>query len=177
MAQDAPDVLLLDLGLVDEDSLEAAARLREAAPSLSVILMGLSAAHEDIAAYVRAGVSGFIMKEATFDEFVSTIDAVASGQQVLPLALTHSLFSQIIRDEVVPDREIIDEGVHLTTRERQIIDLLGQGMSNKDIANQLHIAIHTVKSHVHNILEKLSLRSRLEVAAYAYGTGRLRDRE
>jgi two-component system nitrate/nitrite response regulator NarL len=176
MAQDSPEVLLLDLGLVDEDSLEAAARLRDAAPSLRVILMGLSAAHDDVAAYVRAGVSGFIMKEATFDEFVSTIDAVASGLQVLPRALTHSLFSQIIRDEVVADRQIIDEGVHLTTRERQIIDLLGQGMSNKDIANQLHIAIHTVKSHVHNILEKLSLRSRLEVAAYAYGTGRQRDR-
>lgn len=177
MSNDAPNVLLLDLGLVDEDSLEAASRLRDEAPSLRVVLMGLSAAHEDVAAYVRVGVAGFIMKDATFDEFVSTIDAVAHGQQVLPRALTQSLFSQIMNDEIVPDRSIIEEGVHLTTRERQIIDLLGQGMSNKDIANKLLIAIHTVKSHVHNILEKLSLRSRLEVAAYAFGSARPRDRE
>ncbi len=176
MAHDAPDVLLLDLGLVDEDSLETASRLRNEAPLLRVILMGLSAAHEDVAAYVRVGVAGFIMKDATFDEFVSTIDAVARGEQVLPRALTHSLFSQIIRDEHVQDRSVLEEGVHLTTRERQIIDLLGKGLSNKDIANQLHIAIHTVKSHVHNILEKLSLRSRLEVAAFSHGTTRTRDR-
>lgn len=115
MSHDSPEVLLLDLGLVDEDSLEAAARLRDAAPSLRVVLMGLSAAHEDVAAYVRAGVAGFIMKDATFDEFVSTIDAVAKGQQVLPRALTHSLFSQIMNDEIVPDRSIVEEGVHLTT--------------------------------------------------------------
>jgi DNA-binding NarL/FixJ family response regulator len=177
LADEAPDVLLLDFGLVDEDTLEVAARLRLEAPQVRVVLMGLSAAHEDVAAYVRVGVAGFIMKDATFDEFVSTIDAVSRGGQVLPRALTHSLFSQIIRTETVQDRSVMSEGVHLTARERQIIDQLGQGLSNKEIAQALRIAIHTVKSHVHNILEKLSLRSRLEVAACSHGAGRSRDRD
>jgi DNA-binding NarL/FixJ family response regulator len=62
---------------------------------------------------------------------------------------------------------VMEEGIRLTIRERQIVDLLGEGLSNKEIAAQLHVAVHTVKSHVHNILEKLSLHTRLEIAAYA----------
>src|ERR1043166_9918009 len=63
------------------------------------------------------------------------------------------------------------ESVRLTTRERQVIALLGEGLSNKEIATRLHIAVHTVKSHVHNVLEKLALRSRLEVAAFSHAAG------
>ncbi len=175
MPKDPPQVVLLDLGLADQDSLSLSVRLSADAAQVKVIVMGLGATHEDVAAYVRAGVSGFIMKDASFDEFVSTINAVIGGDQVLPRALTQSLFAQIINDDLVKDRSVFDEGVRLTSRERQIIDLLGQGLSNKDIATSLHIAIHTVKSHVHNILEKLSLRTRLEVAAFSHAAGRSRD--
>jgi DNA-binding NarL/FixJ family response regulator len=112
------------------------------------------------------------MKDATFEEFFSTIRAVARGVQVLPPELTNSLFDQIVRSAIGGSRTRTIEAVRLTARERQVVELLGDGLSNKEIAKRLHIAVHTVKSHVHNVLEKLSLRSRLEVAAFTHATGR-----
>lgn len=164
-------VLLLDCGLVDEDSLNVCARLSTATPALRIIIMGMAAAQEDISAFVRAGACGFLMKDATLEEFTETIRRAAKGEQSLPRALTHSLFSQIIREEVISNRAVLEEGVRLTSREQQIIGLLGEGLSNKDIALRLNIAVHTVKSHVHNVLEKLSLQTRLEVAVFSHTSG------
>lgn len=167
-----PDIVLLDFGLDDHDSLNLTATVHSEVPTAKVIVMGLLAIHDDVADYVQAGASGFIMKDASFEEFFSTIRAVAGGVQVLPGELTNSLFSQIARNAVGGDRARVIEAVRLTPRERQVVDLLGDGMSNKEIASQLHIAVHTVKSHVHNILEKLSLRSRLEVVAFSHSVSR-----
>jgi len=126
---------------------------------------------EDVAHYVRAGASGFIMKDASFEDFFTTIRAVARGAQVLPTQLTKSLFSQIVSNAAVKNPARVVDAVRLTSRERQVIDLLGEGLSNKEISSRLHIAIHTVKSHVHNVLEKLALHSRLEVAAFSHASG------
>jgi DNA-binding NarL/FixJ family response regulator len=166
-----PDVVLLDFGLEDHDSLTLTSTVHAEVPTARVIVMGLLPAQEDVANYVRAGASGFIMKDASFDEFVETIRAVAAGAEVLPQALTNTLFSQIARNAVGGSNSRVLEAVRLTSRERQVIDLLGEGLSNKEIATRLHIAVHTVKSHVHNILEKLALRSRLEVAAFSHSQG------
>ena len=166
-----PDVILLDFGLVDHDSLGLTATVHDEIPAARIIIMGLLPAQEDVANYVRAGASGFIMKDASFEDFFATIRAVAGGAEVLPQALTNSLFTQIVKNVVGKNRARLLEGVRLTNRERQVIELLGEGLSNKEIATRLHIAVHTVKSHVHNVLEKLSLRSRLEVAAFTH-TGR-----
>jgi DNA-binding NarL/FixJ family response regulator len=112
------------------------------------------------------------MKDASFEEFFGTIRAVAGGAEVLPRALTNSLFAQIAAHAVNGGKTPrLLESVRLTGRERQVIDLLGEGLSNKEIAIRLHIAVHTVKSHVHNVLEKLSLHSRLEVAAFSHARG------
>lgn len=167
-----PDVVLLDFGLADHDSLMLTARVHGEVPAARVIVMGLLPAQEDVAAYVRAGASGFIMKDASFEEFFATIRAVAGGAEVLPKALTTSLFTQIVRNVAKEDKAKVMEAVRLTVREQQIIGLLGEGLSNKEIAQRLNIAVHTVKSHVHNVLEKLALRSRLEVAAFTHAAER-----
>ena len=166
-----PDVVLLDFGLVDHDSLSLTATVHAEVPAARVIVMGLLSVQEDVADYVRAGASGFIMKEASFEDFFSTIRAVAAGAEVLPPALTNSLFAQIAKNAARGNKTRILEAVRLTNRERQVVDLLGEGLSNKEIATRLHIAVHTVKSHVHNVLEKLALRSRLEVAAFSHSGG------
>jgi DNA-binding NarL/FixJ family response regulator len=166
-----PNVVLLDFGLADHDSLTLTATVHTEVPAARVIVMGLLPLQEDVANYVRAGASGFIMKDASFEDFVATIRAVAGGAEVLPQALTNSLFSQIARHAPAGNRARVLDAVRLTTRERQVIDLLGEGLSNKEIATRLHIAVHTVKSHVHNVLEKLALRSRLEVAAFTHAAG------
>ena len=166
-----PDVVLLDFGLEDHDSLSLTATVHAEVPGARVIVMGLLALQDDVADYVKAGASGFVMKDASFEDFFATIRAVAAGSEILPQALTNSLFAQIARNATrVPPAQVL-ETVRLTSREREVVGLLAEGLSNKEIGSRLGIAIHTVKSHVHNVLEKLALRSRLEVAAFSHTLG------
>jgi DNA-binding NarL/FixJ family response regulator len=112
-------------------------------------------------------VSGFVLKDSTFDDFVATIRSVAAGEKVLPPRMTQSLFSQIAKAAVRGERaEALDE-VRMTRRESEVIALIGEGLSNKEIAQRLEIATHTVKSHVRNVMEKLALHTRLQIAAYS----------
>ena len=168
-----PDVLLLDVGLRDEDSLHVAAALIKRSPGTKVIVMDLIPMSDDIVQFVNAGVSGFVLKDATFDEFVATIRSVAAGGKVLPSRMTESLFSQIAKAAEAQGHEQVLEDVRMTRREREVIELIGEGLSNKEIAQRLNIATYTVKSHVHNILEKLALHSRLQIAAYTHKAGGL----
>ena len=167
-----PSIVLLDFSLENDDSLRVTATVHKEVPEAKVIVMGLLPLQEDVADFVTAGASGFIMKDATFDEFIATIRRVAAGEQVLPTQLTGSLFSQIARIAVRRGKPRELESIGLTQRERQVVDLISEGLSNKEIAARLHIAIHTVKSHVHNVLEKLALHTRLEVAAFTRGLAR-----
>jgi DNA-binding NarL/FixJ family response regulator len=107
------------------------------------------------------------MKDATLDDLVRVIRSVATGTKVLPPQMTGSLFSQIAKEAVKAAESEVIESVRMTARERQVIDLIAEGLSNKEIAARLEIAPHTVKSHVRNILEKLALHSRLQIAAYS----------
>ena len=166
-----PDVLLLDVGLRDEDSLGVAANLTTWSPRTKIIVMDLIPMNDDIVQFVNAGVSGFVLKDATFDEFVATIRSVAAGDKVLPPRLTESLFSQIARAAGDRNHEHVLEDVRMTRREREVIELIGEGLSNKEIAQRLNIAAHTVKSHVRNVMEKLALHTRLQIAAYSRRDG------
>lgn len=172
ISKHTPSVVLLDIGLRRGDSLRIATQTREAFPGAKVIIMDLLPAHEDIVEYVNAGVSGFIMKDATLAELVSTIRAVAAGENVLPVTMVNSLFSQIAKEAIERGRPDVLESVKMTPRERQVINLIADGMSNKEIAANLHVAVHTVKSHVRNVMEKLTLHSRLQIAAYVHQTDR-----
>ena len=116
---------------------------------------------------MKAGVSGFILKEATLDELVGTIRTVAAGAKVLPHSLAGMLFTDIAKRTVQRGTPEPAESERLTRREREVIELISDGLSNKEIAQRLCIAISTVKGHVHSILEKLTLRTRLQIAAYA----------
>jgi DNA-binding NarL/FixJ family response regulator len=171
LAESKPHVVLLDVGLRDEDSLRVAATIRLAAPDAKIVVMDLIPVNEEIVEFVNAGVSGFVLKDASFEEFVATIKSVAAGQKVLPARMTESLFSQIASDgSGRPSAQAID-AVRMTRREREVIELIGEGLSNKEIASRLNIATHTVKSHVRNVMEKLALHTRLQIAAYSHREG------
>ena len=164
-----PRVVLLDVGLQDRNSLRLAETVKTEMADARVIVMDLLPMHEEIAEFVNAGVAGFILKDATFDDFVGTIRSVADGARVLPATMTGTLFSQIATAAVSKGREVALESVKMTQREREVIALIAVGLSNKEIANRLNIATDTVKSHVRNVMEKLALHSRLQIAAYAHG--------
>ncbi len=130
--------------------------------------MDLAPTETDILLFVRAGVSGFVLKGATTEDFLKTTRAVARGKKVLPPLMTDSLFSHIVEQAVKGTiRPRVTEAVRMTKRERRVIVLIADGLSNKEIADKLHLSTYTVKSHVHNILEKRLLRSRVQIAKYA----------
>jgi len=163
-----PDVVLVDAALGNGDSHRLVRDLRKAVPESRLIVMDLLPVHEDVIEFVRAGANGFIVKDATIDDFVRTIRSVSTGMDVVPQSLNATLLSHIA-DQAI--RESVSAAVHavrMTKRERQITDLIADGMNNKEIAERLDIAPYTVKSHVHNILEKLALHTRLQIAAHAH---------
>jgi DNA-binding NarL/FixJ family response regulator len=163
-----PQLILLDSALGDRDSPRFVQEIRQKFPDIKVIVMGLLPAHEDIVDFIKAGVAGFILKDATIDVFVATILAVADGGSVLPPLMTTTLFSHVASQAASRGKRGTKAAVRMTARERQVMESIADGLSNKEIAERLNIATHTVKSHVHNILEKLALHTRLEVAAYAH---------
>jgi RNA polymerase sigma factor (sigma-70 family) len=162
-----PRVVLLDSGLEDQDSLRLLRTLREGFPGTRVIVLDLLPAQQEIVEFIRAGVSGFIAKDATLAELVSAIRSVAEGRSVLPPDYTATIFSHVANQAVGRALGEVVEAVKLTNREREVIELIAQGLSNKEIAQRLQLSTETVKSHVHNALEKLALHSRLQLAVYA----------
>ena len=168
LAHTDPHVVLLDVGLGDQEALGVATTLRASLPGARIIVMDLIPVNEEVMEFVNVGVSGFLAKDASFEDFVGTIRSVAGGEKVLPARLTESLFAQIAKEAMArKDETALIEEVRLTPRELQVIELIGEGLSNKEIAVRLGIATHTVKSHVRNVMEKLELHTRLQIAAYS----------
>jgi DNA-binding NarL/FixJ family response regulator len=166
-----PQVVLLDLGLRNGDSLRVAGKVMKEFPESKVIVMDLLPVDEDIVEFTNAGVAGFILKDATLEDLVNTIRTVAEGARVLPPRVRGTLFSRIARDAVAKGRPDALRSVRMTPREREVINLIAEGLSNKEIAERLRIATYTVRSHVRNVMEKLMLHTRLQIAAYAHRDG------
>jgi len=164
-----PHVVVLDLGLKHFRPLKIVAQIRNKFPEVHFVVMAIIPADPEVAEYVNAGVSGFILKDATFEDFLQTIHSVHKGLKVLPPTMTASLFAQVVDYAVKKGKiDLVVKAVQLTKREQEIIKLISEGGSNKDISRELNIAVHTVKSHVHNTLEKLALQTRLQLANYVH---------
>ncbi len=163
-----PNVVLLDLGLRSQNSLHVVEVVRKNFPLAKIIIMDLVPVQADILQYVKAGANGFILKDASLNDFLITIRTVSDGATVLPPTLVDSLFSQIVDHAVREGKSKLKEAVKMTKREREVIMLLSDGMSNKEIGQKILVSTYTVKSHIHNIMEKLALHTRLEIANYSY---------
>jgi DNA-binding NarL/FixJ family response regulator len=164
-----PNIVLLDLGLRNQNSLQIVKLSKQHFPGTKIIVMDLIPLQSDVFEFIQAGVAGFILKDASIAEFLKTIRSVYKGTQVLPPHLTGSLFSQIVEHAINgPKPSAIIESVRMTKREKQAVELIADGFANKEIAQKLHLSTYTVKSHVHNILEKLALHTRVQIANQAH---------
>jgi DNA-binding NarL/FixJ family response regulator len=163
-----PHVMLIDLGLDSQNSLDIVESVKKEFSGIKIIGMGLNPAQSDILEFVQAGAEGFILKNATVEDVIKTIRAVAGGETVLPPLMTGSLFFQVAEHTLLKGKRNLRVAIRMTEREKEIIALIVEGMSNKQIADRLNVATFTVKSHVHNILEKLALHSRLKIAKHAH---------
>ena len=162
-----PHVMLLDLGLESQNSLEIVENLKKEFPGIKIIGMGLAPAQTDIMECVQAGADGFILKDAKVEDVIYTIREVAAGRTVLPNTMTSSLFFQVAEHALLKGKRNLKGAIRMTQREKEIIALIVEGGTNKQIAVRLNISTFTVKSHVHNMLEKLELHSRLQIADYS----------
>ncbi|MFN2317765.1 MAG: LuxR C-terminal-related transcriptional regulator [Gemmatimonadales bacterium] len=173
-----PDIVLLGLGGAGHDRRMLAGALHGQSPNSRVILLGVRLPLEDVERFISAGVAGFILVDASPEQFFGTIQTVALGDNVLPGEMTAGLFGELKQLGIRPPPAPALDGGLLTPREGEVADLIVEGLCNKEIASRLGIALHTVKSHVHKVLSKLAVNTRLEVAAFAQrGVRRVTDDE
>jgi NarL family two-component system response regulator LiaR len=164
--QTKPHVILFDVGLNHFDELALVESVRKNLPEAKVIGMGIVPSQSDVVLFMAAGASGFILKDTTVKDAVTTIRSIAQGEKILPPSLADSLFSHVVERSILRRNGTITNAVRMTKRELEIIVLIADGLSNKEIAQRLKITTHTVKSHVHNIMGKLSLHTRRQLAKY-----------
>ncbi len=156
-----PDVAIVDSSHPDGFTLVAA--LRAQCPNVSVVVLAVANRDEDFIAWAKIGISGYVEPETSIDALISSIRRSAAGEVVCPPRMTALLLNRFGEYSKAGPAKA---GLHgLTGREREVLELLAEGLSNKLIARRLRIAEATVKNHVHSILEKWNLRSRGEAAA------------
>ncbi|MCX6160483.1 MAG: response regulator transcription factor [Ignavibacteriae bacterium] len=162
-----PDLLLMDLGLINKNSIELVKSLRKKFPKLKLIVMDILPIQSDINQFVKAGASGFILKDATNEEYMETIRLVTKGEKIFPSQLHSSLFSKIVDSAVteLTDSKLV-KSIRMTKDEKKIIKLISSGLSDKEIGEKLYLSAVLVKGHKHNILEKLALSERVQIAVY-----------
>jgi two-component system nitrate/nitrite response regulator NarL len=165
MREHRPDLLVLDLRMPSIDGLSLTRRLRLEGIDTPIVILTMSDAEEDLAAALRAGARGYLLKDMEPDEVIGAIGRAAHGELVVAPAMTLKL-AQMLQSGAKGDTRS-NQFASLTEREREILDHLSRGESNKAIARALDISHDTVKLHVRHILSKLNLSSRVEAAVFA----------
>ncbi|WP_028062770.1 response regulator [Solirubrobacter soli] len=165
-----PDVVLMDVRMPDLDGIAATAELLNAAPATKVIILTTFEIDEYILGALRAGASGFLLKRSSPEQLIAAIHTVADGDALLSPSVTRRLIERVAAHPILSrdaDRRLDD----LTAREREVLELVAQGLSNAEIAETLVLERTTVKTHVQRILTKLGARNRIEVVIVAYEWG------
>ncbi|GAA3969951.1 response regulator [Thermobifida alba] len=165
-----PDVVLLDVRMPKAGGIDACAGIRNAVPEAKIVMLTMSDEEEDLFEALKAGATGYLLKEISVVELPEAVRAVSNGQSFINPSMATKLigeFTALARREDERGRTQPTATPRLTGRETEVLRLVARGLNNRDIADRLYISDNTVKNHVRNILEKLQLHSRTEAAVYA----------
>jgi two-component system NarL family response regulator len=166
-AEVGPDVILMDVRMPHLSGIEAAKQILAADPDAHVVMLTVSEDPHDLFDAVKVGAAGYLLKEISIEEVAAAVRAVHVGQSLISPSMATKLLAEF---RLLADRAATrgaTSAPHLTGRELEVLGLVAQGMSNRQIAAELFISENTVKNHVRNILEKLHLHSRTEAVMYA----------
>jgi DNA-binding NarL/FixJ family response regulator len=163
-----PTVVLMDIRMPELDGLEATRRIIAADPSARILILTTFGLDEYVYEALRAGASGFVLKDDPPEQLIAAVRTVAAGEALLSPAITKRVIRQFTRLRPPTPRDEMNE---LTARERDILRLIAGGLSNAEIGQKLYISETTVKTHVTHILQKLGLRDRVQAVVLAYQTG------
>ncbi|MFP8907121.1 response regulator [Streptomyces atacamensis] len=162
-----PDIVLMDVRMPRRGGIEACTSIKEVAPSAKIIMLTISDEEADLYDAIKAGATGYLLKEISTDEVSTAIRAVADGQSQISPSMAAKLLTEFKSMIQHADEKRLVPAPRLTDRELEVLKLVATGMNNRDIAKELFISENTVKNHVRNILEKLQLHSRMEAVVYA----------
>jgi DNA-binding NarL/FixJ family response regulator len=166
-----PDVVLLDISMPDGDGLNAAAQIRRQMPDVRIVMLTASESDENLFQAVRLGVSGYLLKSLDATELFDILDGVCHGEP----ALSRATAARLLKGMTKPDVNSSANLENLTERELEVLRLVAHGSSNPEIAGVLCISVNTVKVHLRNLLHKLQLDNRTQVATYAVQSGLLSE--
>ena len=161
----APDVVLLDVTMPGGGGLEAARRISSTSPATKIIILTVSEDEDDLMAAMKAGASGYVLKGVSAPELIRVVKSVNAGEVYVAPSLAFALLQEMSRPRPA------DPLAELSARERQVLELVSNGLSNQEIGLKLGLAEKTVKHYMTNIMGKLQVRSRVEAALLAYKSG------
>jgi two-component system NarL family response regulator len=162
-----PDVVLMDVRMPKRSGIEATEQIRDALPHAKILMLTISDEESDLYEAIKAGASGYLLKEISIDEVADAIRSVWAGQSRISPSMASKLLNEFAAMSKRADERQQIPPPKLTDREMEVLRLVAQGLNNRDIAAQLFISENTVKNHIRNILEKLHLHSRMEAVVYA----------
>ena len=163
-----PDVVLLDVRMPRGSGIEACSAIKDVAPSARIIMLTISDEEADLYEAIKAGATGYLLKEISIDEVAAAVRSVYDGQSLISPSMASKLLTEFaLMAKRTNERANQVPAPRLTERELEVLKLVARGMNNRDIARELFISENTVKNHIRNILEKLQLHSRMEAVVYA----------